>query len=168
MCNAPMTPRVHSKKAPRGLNSIVNEPGYSRHNVGVTAFLLLKYGGVNAPTIYSAAEKVAAVESENPFFEYVVRGPNDRMLRQILTKCRLTDDGQPHPRFQWIWERRDKDKSDPAAQTMYWDCLFVANLYKGGPLPGTPLPTAMEPMYKVEQAAFDAALTEANRVIESI
>src|SRR5262249_1874776 len=38
------------------------------------------------------------------------------------------------PHEQWIWERADS-KHDALLQTMYWDCIFAADLWKTGVLP---------------------------------
>jgi hypothetical protein len=152
------------------INSMVNDPGYSRHNVATKVFLLLKYGGVTPPTMSTAAAKVAAVEPENAYFEYVAHGPSAHMLTLILNKCRQKEDGKNRPRFQWVWERSDNDPSNPAADTMYWDCLFVAHLYKSGPPNGVsfPTPRALDPLFVAEQRVFDAAKNEVEEIIESV
>jgi hypothetical protein len=49
-------------------------------------------------------------------------------------KCPSSAQDASHARFQWIWERDDKEQPPPWKETMYWDCLFTANLYLQGPL----------------------------------
>ena len=93
------------------------------------------------------------------------------MLALVLNnKCRQQDDKEPHPRYQWIWERADSDASNPAADTMYWDCLFVARLYKGGALKGIsfPTPRALDPLFVAEQRVFAAIKKEVEEIIELV
>ncbi|WP_338691629.1 hypothetical protein V5279_35385 [Bradyrhizobium sp. 26S5] len=97
------------------LNAVVNDPGFSRHNIAVDAYLLQKYTAIPSPLTLDAAKKVAAVEPENAFLHFVANGPSSEMLELIYKKCRTKEDTTPHPRFQWIWERTDKDQSNPAA-----------------------------------------------------
>jgi hypothetical protein len=83
--------------------------------------------------------------AKTPFFEYVAHGSTKRMLSQILGfKCPSQTQDKPHLRLQWIWEREDREtepgKLQPWEQTMYWDCLFVARLYKSGSIDGFNLP----------------------------
>lgn len=117
------------------LNSEINKPGYSRNNVSVAAYLLLKYGGFNGPEISLAASNVARKEPQNAFLEYVANGPTDKMLDIILQKCPSKANDKLAPRHQWTWERADQEMAH--RQTMYWDCLFVAKLYKSGPIKGS-------------------------------
>jgi hypothetical protein len=88
---------------------------------------------------------VASKEGENAFLEYVAHGPTKKMLSQILDfKCPSQTQDKAHVRSQWIWEREDREtepgKPQPWEQTMYWDCLFVARLYKSGPIDRYNLP----------------------------
>lgn len=66
------------------------------------------------------------------------------MLDLILAKCPAKKTDKRGFKFQWIWEREDRepDPHKPQAwqETMYWDCLFVANLYRDGPLHSLTLP----------------------------
>ena len=127
------------------LNAEANNPGFARHDVGYSAFLLQKYGAFNPNEVSQAAKIIAADEPENAFFEYVSNGgPTPRMLDLILAKCPAKKTDKRGFKFQWIWEREDRepDPHKPQAwqETMYWDCLFVANLYRDGPLHSLTLP----------------------------
>ncbi|WP_157786060.1 MULTISPECIES: hypothetical protein [Bradyrhizobium] len=152
------------------LNAIVNDPGFSRHNIAVDAYLLQKYTAIASPTTQDAVRKVAAVEPKNAFINFVAYGPSPEMVGLILDKCRTEDPKDVRPRFQWIWERADNDASDPPRDTMYWDCLFAAKLYKGGAVQKVSLPElpGMIELYKAEQAAFDGAKTRAEEGIAAI
>src|SRR5262249_55782459 len=152
------------------LNSIVDDPGYPRHGVVVAAYILLKYGGLPSVTALSAARSAAAQDSKNSFFEYVANGANDTMLKLIHDGCRASGDPNLHPRYQWIWERADDDKTNPKNELMYWDCLFTAKLYFAGSLPGSNLPAlpGLEVLYLAETRAFAALQAEAVQLVEMI
>jgi hypothetical protein len=122
------------------INAMVNEPGYSLHDVAAAVFLLKKYGGFNGNEVSTAAEILQTRENQNAFFEFVAHGPSERMLDEILAKCPSQSSDVPHARFQWIWERADNENPPPWKKTMYWDCLFVGQLYKNGPLSGINIP----------------------------
>lgn len=115
------------------INALVNDPGPPQWDAAVEILLLKKFVGLNVPGFNEAAAVLALKQRENPFFEYVAHGPTDRMLNQILAKCPAPENDPPHARFQWAWERTDDEQPPPWKQTMYWDCLTVANLYKNGP-----------------------------------
>jgi hypothetical protein len=125
-----------------GINALVNKPGPGQWDAAVEILLLRKFFGLNVPGFNEAAANLASKQRENPFFEYAAHGPTDRMLEQILAKCPSPENDPPHARFQWTWERADDERPPPFKQTMYWDCLTVANLYKNGPpdLPGVASP----------------------------
>jgi hypothetical protein len=115
------------------INALVNDPGPPQWDAAVEILLLKKFVGINVPGFNEAASILALKQRENPFFEYVAHGPTNRMLNQILAKCPAPENDPPHARFQWTWERADDEQPPPWTQTMYWDCLAVANLYKNGP-----------------------------------
>jgi hypothetical protein len=121
-------------------DAYVNKSGAARQDVAYSVYLLKKYGGFTTPDAAHAADVIASKEKENAFFEYVAHGPTQKMLSQILNKCPSATADKPHLRLQWIWEREDREtdpaKPQPWTQTMYWDCLFVANLYQSGPIKG--------------------------------
>jgi hypothetical protein len=131
------------------ISSYVNKSGPARQDVAYAAFLLKKYGGFTTPDVAAAAEVVASKEPENAFFEYVAHGPTPLMLQQILLingiqKCPSKVSDFPHVRDSWIWETEDRQTEDgkpqPWVETMYWDCLFVGNLYNSGPIKSVNLP----------------------------
>ena len=152
------------------LNAIVNDPGFSRHNIAVNAYLLQKYTATASPLTLDAVRKVAAIEQKNAFINFVAYGPSPEMVGLILDKCRTEDPKDVRPRFQWIWEHADNDASDPPRDTMYWDCLFAAKIYKGGPVQKVSLPElpGMIDLYRAEQAAFDGAKARAEEGIAAI
>ena len=129
----------------------MNKSGAARQDVAYSIYLLKKYGGLTTLDAANAADVIAGKEPDNAFFEYVAHGNTQEMLSQILglkdrngklrpNRCPSEASGKlwPHLRLQWIWEREDREtepgKPQPWEQTMYWDCLFAANLYKSGPI----------------------------------
>jgi hypothetical protein len=127
------------------VGAYVDKSGAARQDVAYSVYLLKKYGGLTTHDAANAAAVVASKEHENAFFEYVAHGPTPKMLSQIIGfKCPSQAADKPHLRLQWIWEREDREtdpgKPQPWTQTMYWDCLFAANLYKSGPIRGFNLP----------------------------
>ncbi len=115
------------------LNAHVNDPGFARNNVSVAVYMLMKYGAADGPELRLAARHVAAKEPRNAFLEYVAYGATDKMLDIILEKCRSEEEDlkkPQQPRHQWTWERTDQEMAH--RETMFWDCVFVAKLYKAG------------------------------------
>ena len=144
-----------------------NDPGYSLHDVAYAVFLLKKYGGFNNGEVSSAAEILIVRENQNPFFEFLAHGPTERMLDEILAKCPSQANDQPHPRFQWTWERADNENPPPWKKTMYWDCKFAGQLYKNGPLSGVniPAPPLLGDAYKLAMQQVATAEWAANETL---
>ena len=149
-----------------GINALVNKPGPGQWDAAVEIFLLKKFFGLNVPGFNEAATTLALKQRENPFFEYVAHGPTDRMLEQILAKCPAPENDPPHARFQWTWERADDEQPPPFKQTMYWDCLTVANLYKNGPPDNPSLRSVPNLNDAINQA--NAAVANATAAVTSI
>jgi hypothetical protein len=49
------------------INALVNDAGYSRHDVAVEIYFLRKYGGLNLNGLSEAADIIAAKDPENAF-----------------------------------------------------------------------------------------------------
>jgi hypothetical protein len=131
------------------IGAYVNGDGPPRQDVAYSAYLLKKYGGFTTQDVANAAEVVASKEKENAFFEYVAHGTTPLMLQQILfingiQKCPSKTSDTDHAKTSWIWESVDRqtkpDKKQPWVETMYWDCIFVGNLYNSGPIKGFNMP----------------------------
>ena len=111
----------------KAISAPVNSRGYSRHNAMVMIMALQEWG-VGSAGMSSEAVRIAADEPQNPFFQYVAhrRQSKASMLPLVLAECPSRKDPMNH-RFQWAWER---DTAEQAwLKTMYWDCLFAANLF---------------------------------------
>ncbi len=121
------------------------------------------------PGFNAAAAILALKQRDNPFFEYVAHGPTDQMLKQILARCPAPENDLPHARFQWTWERTDDEQPPPWKQTMYWDCLAVANLYKNGPADARGLSAPdMGGEIKLANDAVNSAVASAESIIGSV
>ncbi|MER8491839.1 hypothetical protein NKH53_26865 [Mesorhizobium australicum] len=119
-----------------GLNTKNGKPDHSgaaasgRHLAGV-ALLILKEFRFDDGLLKSAGAKLLGAEPFNPFFEYLAHDANDRMIDLIVDQCPALDFDPSNvvPAFQWSWER--DDSKDAARQSMYWDCVFIMDLYRG-------------------------------------
>lgn len=110
----------------KAISARVNNRGYSRHNAMVMIMALQEWG-LGSAGMSSEALRLAADEPQNPFFQYVAhrRQSKASMVPLILAECPSRKDPMAH-RFQWAWER---DTAEQAwLKTMYWDCIFAANL----------------------------------------
>jgi hypothetical protein len=104
------------------------------HIAAVEVFLLRNLGYSTAQ-LAQAASYAYQRDGFNPFFDYLV---NDRarMLQIIAgddaSKCPSFDKPSTK-RFQWFPERGEEPQpgnGQPAwTESMYWDCIFLANLY---------------------------------------
>jgi hypothetical protein len=107
------------------INSQVNDAGFPRHDVAVEIYFLRKYGGVNFNALSEAAKSIWVKDKQNAFFEYLAHGKTSGMRSIIISpKCPSQGEDTPHARFQWTWERDDREQPPPWKETMYWDCLF--------------------------------------------
>ena len=139
---------MHQAEFLNYVSSYLNSDGPPRQDVAYAAYLLKKYGGFTTPDVAHAMDVITGKEPENAFFQYVKAGPSDTMLKQILfingiQKCPPKGE-KDHPRTSWIWESVDRQtkagQKQPWEETMYWDCVFVGNLYKSGPIKGFNVP----------------------------
>lgn len=113
------------------VGALVNEPGFSRHNALVRV-LTLEDMGLGRPWTNAISRRVAGWEPQNPFFEFVAHRTerSDRLLTKILNACPDAESDPGNARNQWAWERSTSEAA--WVNTMYWDCIFVAELYKSG------------------------------------
>ncbi len=95
---------------------------------------LLRSLGYHSPVLDKAASTAYLRDGDNPLFEYLV-SKRSQMLEQITKKC--PSKAMPSlTRFQWFPERGEgiqKDRNKTAwAESMYWDCIFLDDLYEHG------------------------------------
>ncbi|WP_338834099.1 hypothetical protein [Bradyrhizobium septentrionale] len=135
------TAQVNGKELKNGkLVPIIDGPDVgkaasARHLAATSNFILQKFQ-IKTPGLKEAAAELLRATPENPYFEFLAYGgPNENMLSRIMKTC-PADDFDPDRkvrRFQWSWERQDLKSS--TAETMYWDCIFVGDLYQRGMQP---------------------------------
>lgn len=105
-------------------SAIVNDPGYSLHLVAAD-ILLARSLNFNTTKIRQAAQVLASREPQNPLFQYLHVGSNETVRAQLLSICPSASRKSSY-RFQWVWER--KPKAESWKESMYWECIFLANL----------------------------------------
>ncbi|WP_170331093.1 hypothetical protein [Ruegeria arenilitoris] len=120
---------LHLSQLEAGLSAILNDPGFSRHNA-VLQIMTLEDLGYGMDWMHDQAVKIAEKEPLNPFFQYVAtrRGNKNAMLPLILSQCPSSDNNKFFKRHQWAWEREPEEQA--WKESMLWDCLFIASLYK--------------------------------------
>lgn len=97
---------------------------------------LLRNLGYSSEQLDKASAILLERDGDNPFFEYLAHGSTSRMLSLILSKCPSYE--RPSTvRFQWFPERgegiQDGRGKTAWAESMYWECIFLARLYSGIP-----------------------------------
>jgi hypothetical protein len=103
-----------------------NSEDFPLHLNGTQIYILQKLGHSTDPLIIEAAEQLNTREPKNAFFAFLTgkkSGPGS--ASELLGNCPKI--GEPRTdRTQWAWERPDGQEA--WKHSMYWDCIFVANL----------------------------------------
>lgn len=105
-------------------SAAVNDPGYPLHLVAA-GIVLARLNGVDTPKLRQAAGILAARVPDNPFFQFLHSGTTTATVTATLGICPAPDRLSTN-RFQWVWEREPKPES--WRESMYWECVFLANL----------------------------------------
>jgi hypothetical protein len=140
----------------------------ARH-LAATAIFLLKKFRIPDPALSVAGAKLADQQRDNPYFEFLARGPNQRMRELVMNEC-IYDPTANQPKFQWSWERAVS--ADAAKQTMLWDCIFIADLLQNGligmkaKVPGDP--ASLIPSISAELQDLKEAAGEMEQVIKTV
>jgi hypothetical protein len=116
------------------LGAVAADDDQGRHLAAAGALIL--YTLHRDPQLNSIGATLLVKGLENSLFQFLAGPPKSPiMLQEIINKCPNTnfDLANSSPHEQWIWERGDLNSAKE--QTMYWDCIFVANLWKTGPIP---------------------------------
>ena len=101
-----------------------NDPGFPQHLASVQNFLLKRLGHATGAFVQIGSDELAKKSPLNPFFKYMANKLPE--ARQLLTQCPTLghpSEGEPQ---QWSWERADVAQA--AHSSMYWDCIFMADL----------------------------------------
>jgi hypothetical protein len=97
----------------------------SARHLAATAIFLLKKFQVPDAGLNLAAAKLWSQEPDNAFFAFLAAGRSQKVDDLIRAACPY-DPQSTEPRFQWVWER--SVSVDAGQQSMYWDCIFMADL----------------------------------------
>jgi hypothetical protein len=107
-----------------------NDPGFPLHLAAVENFLLktLKEKGVSIDdviTAFAADQLATNEEQKNPFFMFLA-GRKADALALTTKECPSREAPSVGLPQEWAWERMDVETK--ARSSMYWDCIFMANL----------------------------------------
>jgi hypothetical protein len=107
-------------------SALLNDKGFPLHLAAVQVFILQSLNDQSS-LVKLAATNISGRQPRNPFFAYLSEGKTSHVRDLTLSECPsaqspLTD------RSQWAWERADDEEA--WRKSMYWDCLFIANLLK--------------------------------------
>jgi hypothetical protein len=103
--------------------------GFVPHLTGVDV-LVARLAGLSDPRLDAIAAILAKRERHNPFFLYLLLGPDQLVLDEADAKCQ--DPQLAKDYGEWIWMRADTELQ-PNGQpkwkrSMKWDCAFIYSL----------------------------------------
>jgi hypothetical protein len=127
--------------------------------------MALEDWGYGTTWMHDRAVKISEIEPKNPFFQYVAhRGSNkEPMLPLILSQCPSPENDTYFKRHQWAWERETAEEA--WRESMLWDCLFIASLYKeGGGPPSNSLDNNLAEALRQLSAAIELANSSKSNV----
>lgn len=102
-----------------------NRPGYSRHLVAVN-LMLMRLLGQGSATVDRAAEVLASLQPDNPYFQYVANVDKTKVANMILKVAPKSLDTLPAKKDDWAWQR---DTSEQAwLKSNLWDFLFIGRM----------------------------------------
>jgi hypothetical protein len=110
--------------------ALMTNNGYRLHLVANTAWTLRSLGAPD-PRIEKTIALIAARQPDNPFFLYLILGPDKRVLRLADQKCQTNAARTDFS--DWAWQRAENDKA--WERSMVWDCVFIYGLIARDPLP---------------------------------
>ncbi len=134
---AVLPPDLASLEARYGFNydvliweALMTNSGYRLHLVANAAWIFRSLGETDS-RIQRTFQILAARQPSNPFFLYLLLGPDKLIQRTTDSKCVL-----PSSRKQfsdWAWQRAEGDQA--WQRSMVWDCTFIYGLLVRDPLP---------------------------------
>ncbi|WP_250483269.1 hypothetical protein [Caballeronia sp. GaOx3] len=107
------------------MDSLANEPGFSRHLAGVE-ILLSRRLGLGSEEVNIAATVLALKEKNNPFFQYLWEGPSERVRQLLLSIAPKTQAQLPMSKRDWAWQRTDTEQAWKSSNL--WDFQFAGRL----------------------------------------
>jgi hypothetical protein len=136
--------KVAGIKVPKVYEPEEGAQASARHLAGTAILILQKYGVANSP-LAAAASDLYKQETDNAFFWFMANGRSAKLDNLIRAACPFDPDSK-EPRYQWSWERANSVQA--GQQSMYWDCIFAADLALNG----------LAPAGSVTQGAFNDLL----------
>ncbi|MFG1340922.1 hypothetical protein [Xanthobacter autotrophicus] len=107
------------------LSSAVNEPGFPRHLVGVE-IMLFRMVGRGSPTVDRAAQILASLQPDNPFFQYLAGSQPELVAEQLLKLAPKQESELPKEKVDWAWQRDTADKA--WEKSNLWDFVFMGRV----------------------------------------
>lgn len=107
------------------IDAAVNREGYPRHLVG-TEILLARRLGLGSRDVDLAAYVLALKEPNNPFFQYLAKGPTEEVAKLLLTRAPRDVASLPSERSDWAWQRAEEDQA--WTRSNLWDAVFMGRL----------------------------------------
>jgi hypothetical protein len=141
---------------------------YSIHNVIVLIWMIEQWG-YGSSQLSDLAMNISNSRPENPFYHFIGHKGEDRddTLAKTLVQCPSEDRDTQHRRWQWSWERRF-DSGD-YKNTMYWDCIFIAELLRNKTLAPPDRDYSAEEQAALEQYKFAVStLKSAGDTLETL
>ncbi|PYB78340.1 hypothetical protein DMX07_19525 [Pseudomonas soli] len=111
--------------------SLMTNAGYRLHLIANTAWIMRSLGETD-PRIEKTIKILNTRQPENPFFAYLLHGPDKRVERLADNKC-LAPDAARDAYVDWAWQRADIE--DRWKVGMVWDCVFIYGLLVRDPIP---------------------------------
>jgi hypothetical protein len=106
--------------------ALVNDVGYPMHLAAIEIYLV-ELNGLASEASRFGAQFLALREPQNPFFRFLAEGKTQRVIDLVLSVC-PSPSAPSLSKTQWAWERAASEKA--WQNSMYWDCIFMANLLK--------------------------------------
>jgi hypothetical protein len=109
--------------------ALMTNSGYRLHLVANTAWTLRSLGEKDA-RLDQVFRIIAARQPENPFFSYLLLGPDRRVQRLSDEKCTLPINRNDFS--DWAWQRAETQRAWD--RSMVWDCVFIYGLMFRDPI----------------------------------
>lgn len=110
--------------------SLMINNGYRLHLIANAAWLLRSLGEGDV-RLQKVIRLLAAREPANPFFLYLLHGPDRAVQVAADQKC---EDPKSRKEFSdWAWQRSESDRA--WTRSMVWDCVFIYGLLTRDPIP---------------------------------
>lgn len=109
------------------LDAAGNEPGFPRHLVAVNVMLMRNLGQGSA-TVDQAAQVLAGLQPQNPFFQLLRGAPREQVAQDVLAIAPRENATLPQKKADWTWQRDTSEET--WKRSNLWDFVFIANLLR--------------------------------------